>query len=173
MTSFFKTLLTTGAVFGVIIGSLACIVISILFGLDRGIMVGAAIALSTSFIFGLIMALFMAFQRKDFSRQNLELPGEVLLRDGPANHFRNGEGVGGWLYLTDQRVLFRSHKFNIQPHEWSMPLTNITNVQTVLTFGIIPNGLRLSAQSGQIEKFVVEGNRRWREQIFSAQTRAG
>ena len=52
--------------------------------------------------------------------------GETMLRNGPANHFVGVEGVGGWLYLTSGRLYFRSHSLNIQNHECSLMLDDVT-----------------------------------------------
>ena len=37
-------------------------------------------------------------------------PGESILFDTPANHFKGMEAVGGKLYLTYKRLVFKSHK---------------------------------------------------------------
>jgi len=113
---------------------------------------------------------FMAIQRRRFSRARVELIGEQLLHDGPANHFLNGEGVGGWLFLTKERLLFRSHQFNVQRHELSVPLKEIAEVQPVRTARIFPNGLRLVTRSGKEERFVVREHGRWRDEIVRAHT---
>jgi hypothetical protein len=72
--------------------------------------------------------------------------------------------VGGWLYLTDKRLLFRPHGFNVQRHELSIPLADVADVQTCSTAWVIPNGLHL-VTSKVDERFVVEGRRDWVEQI--------
>ena len=131
-------------------------------GLSFGLVTGAASGLA----FGLAMAGFMAIQRRRFSRTRPEFRGEELLHDGPANHFVNGEGVGGWLFLTRDRLLFRSHQVNIQPHELSVPLADIAEIQPVRTARIFPNGLRLVTRSGREERFVVEAHRRWSDEIL-------
>ncbi len=151
-----------GLVAGVVITNARGFSFKVSFGLAMAVVSGAA--------FGLAMAGFMAIQRRRFSRARPEFTGEQLLRDGPANHFLNGEGVGGWLFLTQERVLFRSHQFNIQRHELSVPLAEIAEVQPVRTAGIFPNGLLLVTRSGRQERFVVGEHRRWCDEIVRAQT---
>jgi hypothetical protein len=92
---------------------------------------------------------------------------ETLLREGPANHFRGVEGVGGKLYLTKKRLRFVAHKLNIQVHDTSWPLDEIERVEPVRTLFVIPNGLRLE-HHGKRERFVVYENRAWAEAIESA-----
>jgi len=38
------------------------------------------------------------------------------------------EAVGGKLFLTNRRLVFKSHKLNIQNHELSIHLIDIANV---------------------------------------------
>ena len=77
-----------------------------------------------------------------------------------ANHFKGMEGVGGKLYLTNKRLVFKSHKFNIQKHTLSINLDEITKVERIKSSGIINNGLRVTHQDKQ-EKFVVEKAGEW------------
>jgi hypothetical protein len=151
-------------------GVLVGVVVAIARGFSFGVSFGLAMAVAAGAAFGLAMAGFMAIQRRRFSRARPEFIGEQLLHDGPANHFLNGEGVGGWLFLTRERLLFRSHQFNVQRHELSVRLTEIAEVQPVRTARIFPNGLRLVTRSGKEERFVVGEHRRWHDEIVRAQT---
>ena len=171
MKSFIKTALITGACFGISMGICAGILVGIARGISAGISFGLWGAVASGLVFGLAMASFTAMMRRSFARTRPEFKGEELLRDGPANHFLNGEGVGGWLFLTKERLLFRSHQFNVQCHELSFPLAEIAEVQPARTVGLFPNGLRLVTHSGKNERFVVEAHRRWCDEIIRAQTR--
>jgi GRAM domain len=166
--SFVKTALFAGVAFGVPMGIFFGVRVGIVQGFSAGISFGLVSGAASGLAFGLALAIFMAIQRRRFSRARPEFSGEQLLHDGPANHFLNGEAVGGWLFLTRERVLFRSHQFNIQPHELSVPLAEIAEVQPVRAAWIFPNGLRLVTRSGREERFVVEAHRKWRDEILSA-----
>lgn len=128
---------------------------------------GFVLGLCSGLFFGLMLAAFTAWQASQFTREVPDLEGEQLLKQGPANHFCGWEGVGGWLYLTDKRLLFRSHRFNIQNHELSIPLVEIAEVETCLTAWIVSNGLRVVTTRGA-ERFVVEGRRSWVKEIGQA-----
>jgi hypothetical protein len=156
MSRFFKTTIFAGVPFGLLMG--------LFFALRYGGAFGCAGGLAGGVLFGLTMASFVAWQSSRFSRQAPALEGERIRKQGPANHFRGWEGVGGWLYLTDKRLLFRSHGFNVQRHELSMPLAEVADVQACSTAWVIPNGLRLVTEKGA-ERFVVEGRRDWVDQI--------
>jgi hypothetical protein len=132
---------------------------------------GLVLGLAAGLLFGLMTATFAAWQRSRFAREDPCLPGEHLLKQGPANHFRGPEGVGGWLYLTDRRLLFRSHRFNLQNHEVSMPLDEIVEAQVCPTAWIIPNGLRVVVAQ-KAERFVVEGRRSWVAEISRVKRQA-
>ena len=161
MLRFLKLAVLTGVPFGLFMG--------LFFALHSGNSSEFILGLPAGLFFGPTMAAFAAWQASRFTQDPPELQDEQLLKQGPANHFVGMEGVGGWLYLTDKRLLFRSHRFNIQNHELSMPLADIMEVQTCLTGRIVPNGLRVLTTSGE-ERFVVGGRRRWLVEIRLAKT---
>ena len=87
--------------------------------------------------------------------------GENIVFETGANHFKGVEAVGGKLYLTNKRVVFKSHKFNIQGHELSIPLTDISKVERTKTWGLVNNSLSITIMDNKIEKFVVEQPGEW------------
>lgn len=88
-------------------------------------------------------------------------PDENILFETPANHFKGIEGVGGKLYLTNKRLVFKSHKLNIQNHELSIQLTDVKNVDRHKTLGLVNNGLTITTIDDKTEKFVVEQVENW------------
>lgn len=169
MKGFVKTAVITAAAFGIPMGIIAGIVVGIARGVSAGALAGGIVTIAAGLPFGLVMGLFIVLQRQRVEKNRPELTGGDLVHDGPANHFFNYEGVGGWLFLTKERLLFRSHKFNIQRHELSIALDDIAEVQPVRTAKIFPNGLRVVTRLGQDERFVVQENRVWCEQIVRTQ----
>jgi hypothetical protein len=93
------------------------------------------------------------------------LKNEVIIKKGPANHFKGLEGVGGALYLTNNRVIFKSHAFNIQRHTDIFPLDEIVDIGKRKSMGIIPNGIFIKMKDGRIEKFVVKNRSKWLAEI--------
>lgn len=93
------------------------------------------------------------------------LSNRSLIYSGAANHFLNGESVGGGLYLTNDKLLFKSHKLNFQNHELLLDINKIAEVCFCNTLGIIPNGLEIRTTNGDIEKFVVYRRATWKQQI--------
>lgn len=88
-------------------------------------------------------------------------PGESVVHWGPANHFKGIEAVGGKLFLTNRRLRFRSHRFNVQTHDESYPIEAIASVEPARTLGVIPNAIRLRLADGRRERFVVMAREHW------------
>ena len=112
---------------------------------------------------------FSKRQIKRFATERPALDGESVLFEGPANHFKGAEGVGGYLWLTPGQLFFKSHRFNIQNHVCKLPLSEITGAEATKTFGLVPNGLLVRTVTGSAEKFVVHNQMEWVAAIFDAQ----
>ena len=55
------------------------------------------------------------------------LSGETIIKQGPANLQRGIETVGGFLFLTGQRLIFESHKSNYQTGTTIIDLKDISD----------------------------------------------
>jgi len=121
--------------------------------------------------YGFFMALFVTiFSNSALVKKSATPPfelGEQIIHEGPANHFKGWEGVGGRLYLTNQRLIFKSHAFNFQNHTFSLPLHQIQDARPALTIGLISNGLQIATKDGRMENFVVEDRDNWVSKIVS------
>lgn len=154
MKDFLKTFFITGILFGLFV------LIFVKTNISAGIFSGI--------FFGMTLAVFKYFQTKKFKKMDSTIP-DILFSDG-ANHFSGKESVGGWLFLTKTKLIFKAHKFNINTQEGlSIELKDIVSVNPISTFGFIPNGLLISTNSTQ-EQFVVSGRKNWIEKILSAKT---
>ncbi|HEX8636946.1 MAG TPA: hypothetical protein VF692_02700 [Pyrinomonadaceae bacterium] len=157
MVSFLTTLLRSGLFFGFFMA----IVYSCIKGWETGIEAG----LLGGILFGLGMALFVKYQSNKFTQTRPLISDENIVKEGPANHLLKLEGVGGWIYLIDSRLIFVSHKFNIKNHELSIPLSEISIAESGKTLGILSNRLILNLKNGQIEKFIVNDAKNWANHI--------
>lgn len=162
---FFKSLFIAGVPFGVIMGvilGVTCIALPIKWTLIIGISAGVISGLA----FGLAISIFIQKQTKKFKSMAAEVTnGKEVIMDGGANHFKGAEGVGGWIYLTNEEFIFQSHSFNIQNHKLVIPVENITKVTLATTFGIIKNRLHIEMADGTTEKFVVNESKKWQSKI--------
>jgi len=115
----------------------------------------------SGFLFGWLMGLF---SKSKFFVDGTEIvteAGEIVLFETAANHFKRMEGVGGKLYLTNNRLVFKSHQFNIQDHLLSLNLSEIKKVDRFKSLGILNNGLAVTTIGNKIEKFVVQQPGEW------------
>lgn len=112
-------------------------------------------------LFGWLMGLFAKSKFVTETTKIVIGPDENILFETPANHFKGIESVGGKLYLTNKRLVFKSHKLNIQNHQLSILLTDIENIDRHKTLGLVNNGLSIKTSEGQTEKFVVEQIEKW------------
>lgn len=119
-------------------------------------------------VFGSVMAWFAKRQASKLSLKRPDFGDEKAVLEGPANHFSGAEGVGGYLFLTDARLFFLSHRLNIQNHELSIPLDEIQSVEASKTLGLINNGLVIHRTPDLTERFVVFEHERWRDAILAA-----
>lgn len=90
---------------------------------------------------------------------------EVIEAEGPANLFRKMEGVGGKLFLTNRRLVFNSHKLNIQKGATIIHFSEVESVHPRKTTGIIDNGISVKLKSGEDYKFVINDRNTWLSEI--------
>ncbi len=120
-------------------------------------------------IFGFAMY-FFATSKRIKQQTEIELSdGDAVLLSGAANHFLNAEAVGGRLYLFGNKLLFKSHRLNIQNHELEINLHAVKTVEFSNTMGIVPNGLKITTDTGNQERFVVNNRNLWKQEIEKAQ----
>ncbi|WP_194851853.1 GRAM domain-containing protein [Nonlabens antarcticus] len=110
------------------------------------------------------MSKWMGFGKKDFANPELE-PDEAIQIEGPANLFRGMEGVGGKLFLTNKKVIFNSHKLNIQKGQTNILYTDIEEIQERKTGFIVNNGIRIRTVDEIEYDFVVNSREQWLEEL--------
>jgi len=96
--------------------------------------------------------------------------GEQVIKEGAANLQRNIETVGGKLYLTNQRLVFEAHKFNVQRGATELELSTIQLLRPCWTrqwglFPIFPNSLAVYTKDGEERRFVLVDRSAWARAI--------
>lgn len=91
---------------------------------------------------------------------------EIVVKQGRANLQRGIEAVGGQLYLTDRRLVFEAHKFNVQSAPLQIDLGSVVDVRKCWTrlLGIVPsvpNSIAVTTRDGTVHRFVVWGRESW------------
>jgi hypothetical protein len=150
-----------GAFFGVAVG--------LLYGVISGPLSGVIIGVFAGVLFGLFVGVFVFFATRKFQGIRAEMAQQMsIVYDGGANHFVGMEGVGGWLFLTDRELIFKSHNFNINRHVFTVPLADIVNIQTGKSLGLIANKLIIQTRLGTSEAFVVNNVKTWLAELQRA-----
>jgi hypothetical protein len=93
-------------------------------------------------------------------------PGEAVVREGRANLQRGIESAGGHLYLTDRRLIFESHRFNVQRGATEIPLADVAEVRKAWTkflgaIPIAPNSIAVRTSDGSEQRIVVTKRDEW------------
>lgn len=90
---------------------------------------------------------------------------EKVVKEGSANHWKGIEGVSGQLWLTNFRLFFKSHFFNVQTHEESYLLGDIATVKCTTGIFTPSNRIVVDMKNGRSETFTVENRDDWVKQI--------
>ncbi len=85
--------------------------------------------------------------------------------EGPANLFRGIEAVGGKLFLTNRKLIFKSHKLNIQKGQTDINYENIDEIIARKTAKLIDNGIRIKTKDAKEFDFVVYDREKWIEKL--------
>ncbi len=83
------------------------------------------------------------------------LENEKVEREIFANLFKGLEAVGGKLFFTNQRFVFKSHSLNIQKGQTSIEFAKIASVSKRKTAKLVDNGIRIITKEGAEYDFVV------------------
>ena len=101
-------------------------------------------------------------------------PNEHLLLDGPANKYQKVGNKGGKLYLTNQRLVFIAHAFNLGSKFDEYQLSEIATKGNTFRFktstNLISFNIYIELKSGEEIGFVVTRNQKdlWIENIGQA-----
>lgn len=100
------------------------------------------------------------------------LPNETVIKEGAANLQRGAETVGSKLFLTNQRLVFESHAFNIQTGATLIELAHIVKTALCWTkflnlIPLAPNSLEVVTLQGEQHRFVLYGRKAWKLAIDS------
>lgn len=103
-------------------------------------------------------------------------PGEHEIKAGRANLQRGRETAGGKLQLTNQRLIFTAHQFNVHAGATEIPLTALgwTRPRWTKFLNVIPlapNSLSVFTTDGTEFRFVLSGRAAWQQAIDTARPR--
>lgn len=93
------------------------------------------------------------------------LEGEKVAIESLANLSNGFEKIGGKLFLTDKRLIFKSHKLNIHRKQINFEFGQISEVVKQKIAKISDNGVRVTTTDGKNFDFVVQDRDKWLEEF--------
>ncbi|MGZ3755364.1 MAG: hypothetical protein ACXVAY_11675 [Mucilaginibacter sp.] len=160
MTSAKKSGLLSGLFFAIGMSCFYCFQFRFIVGIITGIFSGV--------FFGVTIYFFVSSKMVERQTEISISDNEAIIFSGPANHFLNWEGAGGKLYLLKDKLWFKSHRFNLQNHEWQLPIDQVKEIEFYNVLGFAPTGLAITTYEGKNEKFVVNNRKEWKAAIMRA-----
>ena len=91
--------------------------------------------------------------------------GEIIEIEGPANLLLGMEAIGGKLFLTNKKIIFKSHKVNIQRGQTEIHYEKVIELLKRKTRKLFDNGIRIKTNDGATFDFVVNERDKWMEEL--------
>lgn len=121
--------------------------------------------------FGIFFGIGFPFIMSKFAKKievtinpDLEID-EIIEIEGPANLFRGIEGVGGKIFLTNKKMIFKSHKINIQKGQTNIDYQDIKQVVKRKSIKLINNKIRIITKANKTFDFIINERDVWYEKI--------
>ena len=133
------------------------------------------LALISGLIAGFLFSLLMPYLGKRLLAKVIVSidEDEQVIKEAGANHFKGAEGVGGKLVLTNKRLIFKSHRFNVQNHQQEFPVEKIVRLKTAKTVAFFQNAIILELEGNSVHKFVVDEPKEWVEIVYDQKSKIG
>ncbi|WP_460219428.1 GRAM domain-containing protein [Psychroserpens sp. MEBiC05023] len=97
-------------------------------------------------------------------KPKLELDENIEI-EGPAYLFRGFEGVGGKIFLTNKKLIFKSHNVNIRKGQTDIEYINVKDMLKRKTAKLINNRIRIITKENKEFDFAVNERDLWFEKI--------
>ena len=115
-------------------------------------------------LFGVLFTVTMAIFTKHIEKKSVHLRAEIskvrkIICEGPANHKKGVNAIGGWLFLSEDAIEFYPHKMNIGGQNIPILLDDISNVETK------SNQLKIQTKEKVTFTFVVNKAKLWKQSI--------
>ena len=124
-------------------------------------------------IYGLIFSIFFPYLfgkfALSFSKKVKIIPNlaskEIIEIEGPASLILGKERVGGKIFLTNEKMIFKSHEFNIQKGQTEIKYSEIIELLKIKMNSFFDNGIRLKTQNEKSFDFIVNERDLWVEKL--------
>ena len=144
-----KEYFSTGILFGIPMG--------LFYGLEYlNFIVGIIVGITSGSLFAFLIFLFCKVMEKNFTKKREEICRErKVICDGGATY----EGIGGWLFFTENTLEFYPHKINYSTKQLTIPCEKINSVS------IKRNNIIIDAFEEKKFSIVVSHTDEWKAQI--------
>lgn len=145
--------------------ALLCCSGGLVYGVVMGLFLGnMTIGIIAGILFGVLYTVCMAIVSKLLEKKFKHLRAEIsksrkIICEGPANHKKEVNVIGGWLFLSEDTIEFYPHKMNIGGQNIPILLGNISNVETK------SNQLKIHTKTNETFTFVVNKANLWKQSI--------
>lgn len=149
----FKDYLMMGVFYGLFMG--------LFMGLfEKNIIMGIIFGIVCGFLFTLGISLFMKRSEKKSKNLRAEISKvRKIICEGPANHKKGANAIGGWLFLSEDAIEFYPHKINFGGQNIPILLDDVMKVETK------SNYLKIYTKTNDLYTFVVNKSKLWEYSI--------
>ena len=152
-----------GMIFGIVVAALSLLIND---GFDS-IVSAISLILRIGFITG-FLATFIQYALNKSKRLPTLSEDEKILRAELSVHGKAFKDAGGWFYLTNQNLRFKSHYMSSRKREYVLPLQVVCKVEEVGK-----GKLKIVTANGDEEQFKVGSPSIWMKAIAEAQASLG
>ena len=115
-------------------------------------------------LFGVFFTLCTALSGKHFEKKFRRHRAEIskvrkIICEGPANHKKGANAIGGWLFFSEDTMEFYPHKMNIGGQNISILTDEIVSVETRA------QQLKIHTKTGENFTFIVNKAKLWKQSI--------
>ncbi len=145
--------------------ALMCCGCGLVYGVLMGLFSGnITTGIISGILFGVFLTVFMAIFSKHLEKKSEHLRAEIskvrkIICEGPANHKKGVNAIGGWLFLSEDAIEFYPHKMNIGGQNIPILIDDISNVETKL------NRIKIHTKTNETFTFVVTKAKLWKQSI--------
>ena len=152
-----------------IAGGFFTVWMSIYYALMYGKWVGLIGGVASGVLFTLFVTLALYHQNKQLKEIKCNLLAQrVIVHEGTASRRAGIGGCGGWLFLTNDDVIFKANDFNFQKRECYISLEDISRITKKNNLGIVPDGIVMILNDGTPMRFAVQNREVWIREIEQA-----
>lgn len=129
---------------------------------------GANSAVLICIVLGLMIFFIIKIQLLKHNKVKQKMSTYHLLFSGAVNYIKEGRGISGSLFLTENELIYKPYENSMQKYQMLIPLKTITEVGAYKNLIFISNGFLIKTADNTVKNFVVGSNKTWINKINQA-----